>query len=203
MKSLRIAAFALFALIVAISFAFAFTGVLAQTRPEGKKQDGHNSPVSIKITYGNGKTRTGLLLGIGASASNEYFTHTIKTIGPNDEKASSWIDALKSITDITKDKALFTYKDESLKGQSRRRMSWSDVNGNLNDSVVFRYTMLYVSRPDGGTDRIDMTSLESVEFLKAARTDKDGYAMFDHWTYSPYTGEKLPKVIPDSADKEE
>jgi hypothetical protein len=57
------------------------------------------------------------------------------------------------------------------------------------DGYVCRY--LYVKSDDDSSQKIDLRNVKSVEFLGPVRKDKARNAMFDHWVFSPFTGEKL------------
>ena len=46
---------------------------------------------------------------------------------------------------------------------------------------------------DDSNGFVNFAQCKTIEFLKPARKDKKANAMFDHWKYSPYTGEKLDK----------
>lgn len=188
MKRIRIGALALFALVVACGVTLAVRAALAQ-RPTVKKQESHFSPLSAKITYPDGKTRMVMVLGMGAFVDNSYRPFTLSVKGEEgQEDVSIWLDTIRSISDITKEKGLITFKDE----KGRRRVNWTGQI--ITDEFDLRNYTLFVARDDDGTEKIKMTNLDTVEFLKPARKDEDGHAMFDHWLYSPYTGKELPKV---------
>ena len=53
------------------------------------------------------------------------------------------------------------------------------------------YTGFVLHNPEGGSEFVSMNSFKTLEFLGPARKDSRENAMFDHWKFSPYTGEKL------------
>jgi len=46
---------------------------------------------------------------------------------------------------------------------------------------------------DESIEDINLKKVSAVKFLYTPRRDHAGYAMFDNWRYSPYTGEELPE----------
>jgi hypothetical protein len=50
---------------------------------------------------------------------------------------------------------------------------------------------LHFVNPDDSREYAYLANVKEVRFLKPARKDGLGRAMFDDWLYSPYTGEKL------------
>jgi hypothetical protein len=74
-----------------------------------------------------------------------------------------------------------------MKNGTERRLRFKNDSAQLFDA-------LYISNPDGGTERVQVSKVKRVEFLNPPRMDKDKHAMLDDWRYSPYTGEKLPPV---------
>ena len=171
-------------------------------RPKVTEQNGHLSPVLVKLTFRNGTSRTTMLRGIGASFWNQYSTHifTVWTDGGAAQRRI-WLDSIAAIngtgkmrttgsefTVVLKDGKEITAQyaaDIGCDKQADQYASW------LPDKDPICKT-LYTSNEDDGDQKIDLGQVMSVEFLGAARKDKAGNAMFETWRYSPYTGEKLP-----------
>ena len=86
-----------------------------------------------------------------------------------------WLDTLSALKAATEDEVLVVLKD----GTERRLKHGNQV--------------LHFANPDDSREFVFIAKVKEVKFLKPARKDGSGKAMFDHWLYSPYTGEKLPK----------
>ncbi len=144
-----------------------------------KTEQGHISPLMATITYPDGEKRTVMVSGIGWS--RQYLTHQISGIGKANAHVTLWLDNIAVIKDTTDVSAVFVLKD----GTER------ELDFIVSGSSIYRF--LYIGNEDDGTEVLDLQRLQSVEFLMPARKDTDDNAMFTHWEYSPYTGEKLPK----------
>jgi hypothetical protein len=141
---------------------------------------GHISPLMATITYPDGEKRTVMVVGIGYG-SNSYKTHQLQGIGKANAEVTLWLDNIAVIRDTTDVSAIFVLKD----GTER------ELDYYVNGSSVYHF--LYIANQDDSTEVIDLQRLQSVEFLTPARKDQEDNAMFAHWEYSPYTGEKLPE----------
>lgn len=102
-------------------------------------------------------------------------THRMVGWGRRTEKLELWLDTIEEITDTNDVEAILTMKDGSI---------------HLFKYPGAGYSLLLYDESDG-TIRVPLAQVKQVKFLKAAREDELGKAMFDHWKYSPYTGEKL------------
>ena len=178
MRCICIGTLVLLALAVVIESTVVVRTALAQ-RPKVVKSEGHVSPVEVRITFPDGQERTGLLVGTGSShetITEPSYTHTINGTGAGESAVTIWLDTISMIEDSTETEALIR-----LKGGKERTLSFT-----------FLSNTLFLANEDGGREKILLSKIKQVEFLKPPRKDKAGNAMFDDWRYSPYTGEKLP-----------
>jgi hypothetical protein len=168
--------------------------------PRAIEEKGHLSPLTVRITFTDGTMRKSLLTGIGFD--NTYLTHVLGVLTDNRTVPRNlWLDNIQSIrgTDHLRrltDEFVIELKDgkeiqASLAGgNSSFGCKYSDAR-NLNDGNLCKF--LEIRSEDDGRQRIDLLNVKQVDFLPPARKDRAGNAMFDHWRYSPYTGEKLPQ----------
>ncbi|MBZ5623428.1 MAG: hypothetical protein LAQ69_32605 [Acidobacteriia bacterium] len=176
------------------------TAVCAQAQPSNVKlveQNGHLSPVAIKVTYLTGQTRNLMLAGIGSKLKDSYFTHQLVVRGDGGvSQRSLWLDSIASIHGTA---TLRTMGDEftvTLKDGKQVPVMFAafhDGEQCSGEPVHDGYTcnVFYVRNEDDGQEKIELRKVKSVEFLGPVRKDKAGNAMFEHWRYSPFTGERL------------
>jgi hypothetical protein len=171
----------------AIFILTALSGIAFGQKPTITKKEGHLSPLIVKVTFLSGESRTLMLQGVGWFGGIGD-THAIRGIGEGNSLVSIWLDTIAAIKDTNADDALFI-----LKSGTERRLSFVDNNSVQSGLKDYYIRNFYVANQDGGTERLDLAQVKSVEFAATARRDKDGNAMFDQWRYSPFTGEKLPE----------
>jgi hypothetical protein len=141
--------------------------------PKVVKWQGHTSPLLVEVTLGDGQLRKGMLLGIQRVNLNR---HQYIGIGPSKMEVAVCLDTLAEIKDITDEDASFVFKD----GKAQ--------------SLQHGYRPKLVLRQENDAEEVlELERLKRVKFLKPARKDSEDHAMFDHWKFSPYTGEKLAK----------
>ena len=96
-------------------------------------------------------------------------------------RVTLWLDTIAEFKDTLAGEATIGLKDGT-----EQTLSYGDASGEGNNVLI-------AARADGGSEVVFLGSVKKVKFLKPARKDKQGNAMFDHWRYSPFTGEKLPE----------
>ena len=160
--------------ILFIAMSFLVTGEVMAKRPKVTKKEGHISPVMVKVNFPGGESRTGPLIALGRNGVKGN-THRFEGLGPGNEKVIIWLDTIKEIKDTTADDALIILKDGT-----KSRLEYAYLS-----------QQFFIATEAGGESRINFSQVDSVEFLSPPRIDKDGHTMFDDWSYSPYTGEKL------------
>ena len=111
---------------------------------------GHRSGQTIKVTLRDGGTRTVKLEGVGCPQAICSRTAIHAQAGKGSE-VRAWFDGLASIQDTTAHDALFISKNGT-----RQRLSL------LND-----FRVLYLTGRLGGTERLDLSQVRSVEFAAA------------------------------------
>ena len=112
----------------------------------------HLSGLTAKITTRDGATRTVKLEGVGCPLGICSRT-AIKAKTGTDTLVRSWFDCLAAITDTTSNDALFISKDGT-----RQRMS-----------LVHDFRVLYLANRLGGTEKLDLAKVKTVEFVPPAR----------------------------------
>ncbi len=110
---------------------------------------GHLSGLAATITMRDGATRTVRLEGVGCPQAICSRT-AIKAKTGADSLVQTWFDSLAAITDTTPSDALFVLKD----GTSRRM------------SLVYDFRVLYLANRLGGTERLDLAKVQSIEFSR-------------------------------------
>jgi hypothetical protein len=161
------------------------------------EEDGHLSPLMVKIVFLNDASRTVMLRGIGMEAGNSFTTHSIsvKTDGGASERRI-WLDSIGSIQGTGAMRTRGSEFTVILKDGKKvaAQFTGTGCRGDISPDVpTHDCRVLCTQNEDGGDQKIDLQKVKSVEFMAAARKDKAGNAMFDTWRYSPYTGEKLPQ----------
>lgn len=160
--------------LIAAAILLVFTAGSAQ-RPQVRNIEGHLSPLMAKVTLYSGATRDVLVIGRG-SPNNIRDTHRFS--GDSESGAVDiWFDTVVAIKNTGKDEVTLVLKNgnERILNMSNARNALAIVNS------------------DDSTETIELSQVKKVEFLKPARKDKSGNAMFDNWQFSPFTGEKLPE----------
>jgi hypothetical protein len=140
------------------------------------KKDGHVSPLTVEITHADGRSRRVLLDGV---RWNSFFQWQFFCVGAGKSEVTFWLDAIREISDIDATEATITLKDGT-----KQTFKHDQAGGG---------PKLIVLQEKGGKEVIELKRLKSVRFLKPVRKDSQDKAMFDHWQFSPFTGEKLPK----------
>ncbi len=111
-----------------------------------------HSPGSVAtITMRNGATRTVALEGVGCPQG--ICSRTAIKAKSKDSVVQTWFDSLAQIKDITPTEALFVLKD----GTSRRL------------SLIYDFRVLYLANRLGGTDKLDLAAVKTVEFIAPAK----------------------------------
>jgi len=96
----------------------------------------------------DGSKRVARLEGVGCSASICSRT-LIKGRAGRETLVKTWLDSIAAIKDTTVDDALFLLKD----GTERRMYLLTD------------FRVLYLEDPLGGSEKLDLAKVKSVEFL--------------------------------------
>jgi hypothetical protein len=147
--------------------------------PKVERLNNHVMPLLAEITFKDekvGKAKvmvSGLLWGVYLS------THAWNLTGESDASVRVWLDTVAQIKDIDDQRLTVVFKDGTERQFQHRREG------------------LRVYHANDSTEKISVVKLRQIDFLRAPRKDKENQAMFDHWRYSPYTGEKLPAVEDD------
>jgi hypothetical protein len=120
----------------------------APTPAAGEDRE-HLSSLTAKLTFLNGESRTVVLEGVGCTSSmcSRVLVNGRK---PGDSVITkTWLDSIAAIQDVTKDDALFVFRD----GTQRRL------------SVVPLNRVLYVKGRWGSYEKIGLSTLRSLEFI--------------------------------------
>ena len=115
-------------------------------------QQRHSSGLMAKITLPDGTSRTARLEGVGCPVSM-CSRVAIKGKAKGDSPVRAWLDTIAAIKDTTADDALFVRKD----GTEQRL------------SLMQDFRVLYLANRNGGTEKLDLTKVKSLEFLTPAK----------------------------------
>ena len=110
--------------------------------------EGHRSGMMARLVSADGKSRTVRLKGVGCTESMCSIVF-LRSKGENGAPRHTWLDSIASIRDTTATDALFVMKD----GTERRH------------TLVTDFRILYVSSPNGRTEKLDLTKIRSLELL--------------------------------------
>lgn len=135
-------------LLAVIPFTNGARGASSAIDVLGQSTEGHVSSLVARITMHNGATRMVKLEGVGCSQSICSRT-AVQAKTASDTLVRTWFNSLAGIKDTTARDALFVLKD----GSSHRM------------SLINDFRVLYLANPLGGTERLDLASVKSVEFL--------------------------------------
>jgi hypothetical protein len=180
--------------VVVVALSFLALPVTAQ-QPKVKEEDGHLSPVLVKVVFTNDSSRNVMLLGVGFEGGNSFHTHTlgVQTDG-GASKRRIWLDSIAAIEGTNTMRTRTSEFTIVLKDGKKiaAMFTGNDCSSEINpDYPQNDCRTLFTHNEDDGGQKIDLQKVKSVEFLGPARKDKAGNALFEHWRYSPYTGEKL------------
>jgi hypothetical protein len=167
--------FCLLPLLLVGLFAWGFLAVAAP--PEVETRDGHVSPLIIELTGADGKSRKAVLDHLTVPGATPRFKFRYRAVTPEKTVVNIWFDTLSEIKEVGDAQA-----------------TWVLKNGKR---YVLRHgkdTTLTISAEGEADETFALNRLKRVKFLHPARKDGKGNAMFDNWQFSPFTGEKLPKV---------
>jgi hypothetical protein len=139
MKTLRIGCVAMVLLIP----AFTSGGASLPSQVEG-----HRSGMMARVVSADGTSRTVRLEGVGCTESM-CSRVLIRSKRESGAPLRTWFDSIASIKDATASDALFVMKD----GTERRL------------AFVTNFRVLYVSSRNGGTQKLDLAKIRSLEIL--------------------------------------
>jgi hypothetical protein len=154
----------------------------ADDPPKPQKKNGHSSVPTVTVTFRapNFADRKGLLIGSSHYRDGDlYSPFRFAYTEAGRTGADAWWDTIAAITETSDEGATIVFKN----GQSRAVRFGQDGH---------RYLLVY--NPEGGREVIDLEAVKELRVGRTARKDADGNGMFDHWKFSPFTGEKLPPV---------
>jgi len=110
--------------------------------------EGHRSGLTARVTATDGTSRTIKLEGVGCTESmcSKVF---IRSKSANGAPLQTWLDSVASVKDTSENDALFVMRD----GTERRL------------SFVPDFRVLYVSNPNGRTEKLDLANIRLLEIL--------------------------------------
>ena len=111
---------------------------------------GHSASLNARLTLLNGTTRTVALEGVGCPVSLCSRVVVKSTARGEPEPIETLLNTISAIKDITKDDALFVFKN----GVERRL------------AVVPLNRVLYLETQSGIADKIELATVRSIEFLE-------------------------------------
>lgn len=157
----------------------------AEEWPKYEKVDGHVNAVAVEVTFKVPARQkvSGLLTGASKWKDGSVFaSHSLSHVeGANKAESRVWLDTLSRIKDTSDEGATAVLKDGS------------EVHlGFGGDSQKF----VIIHNVAGSRSVVDLEDVEEVRFSNPARRDAEKNVLFDHWKYSPFTGEKIPARKP-------
>ena len=111
-------------------------------------EQGHASTFNVRITLPDGSTRTAELDGVGCSIS-VCSRIAIAGIGERGNQVRLWLDGISSITNSGPHAVVLV-----LKNRTQQRLS-----------LVRDFRVLYVTNSRGAAQKLDLTTIQSLEFL--------------------------------------
>jgi hypothetical protein len=110
--------------------------------------EGHRSGLTATVTAADGTNRTVRLEGVGCTEGmcSRVF---LRSKGEGGASRQTWLDSIASIKDTTEHDALVVMKDGS-----ERRLA-----------LVPDFRVLYVSSRNGGSEKLDLAKIQSLEFI--------------------------------------
>ena len=135
---------------------------------------GHTAPLRAKLSFVEGEPRTALI----ATYNTVYKEVHVDWQAHDGQGAalSIFLDTVKSLAITGDNKAVVTFKN----GDERE--------------CTFDNPAIWLQGVADSVETLTFNKLKKIEFLREPRLDHDNHAMFDHWRYSPFTGEKLPEI---------
>jgi len=114
--------------------------------------DGHRSGLTARVVAADGTSRTVRLEGVGCTESmcSRVF---IRSKAAGGAPLQTWLDSVTSIQDATASDALFVMRDGA-----QQRLAF-----------VPDFRILYVSNPNGRTEKIDLATIRSLELLDSRK----------------------------------
>lgn len=120
---------------------------------EQETRAGHPSALVARVTLRDGASRTVNLEGVGCSMSI-CSRVVIKGKNEGESLVRRRLDSIAAIKDTTEGDALFVLKDGTL-----QRLS-----------LVRDFRVLYLEMRSGGTEKLDLAEVKSIEFVAPARS---------------------------------
>lgn len=170
---------------VLLAGAVAARAEAADEWPKYEKVDGHVNAVAVEVTFKvpDRAKVAGLLTGASRwEDASRYSSHTLTYVeGVNKAQSRVWLDTLSRIKDASDEGATGVFKDGT-----ELRLGF----GPESQKFVIIHT------PAGSRLVVDLEDVGEVRFSNPARRDAEKNVLFDHWKYSPFTGEKIPAAKP-------
>jgi hypothetical protein len=137
------------------ALAAAVSAIAAVGRPDSppvSEAKDHTSSLTAQLTLRNGDTRRVALEGVGCS--NSICSRvSVDSRKPGDPVITkTWLDSIAAIKDVTKEDALFVFRD----GTERRL------------SVIPLNRVLYIKSQSGRDEKISLGTVRSLEFIPSS-----------------------------------
>ena len=169
----------MFGIVSVLAFDIACGAAAEPAKPV--KVNGHWSVMSVRVTLKSSKIEMkGLLMGTMDRKDGVYYSaHHFQFSNGEKSNGQVWLDTLEAVRETTDEGATLAFKN----GTTR------EVRFGKEGSRC----IILVTDNDG-RETIELDAVKEVKFAGPARKDDGGHAMFDHWQYSPFTGQKLTPV---------
>lgn len=129
--------------------AISAVGIGAAAQRPAETDPHHLSSLRVRLALLNGASQIVMLEGVGCSSSM-CSRVSIDSKGRGEVSITkTWLDSIADIRNITKNDAVFRFKD----GAERRL------------SIVPLNRVLYIQGPSGAAEKLDLAKVKAVEFL--------------------------------------
>ena len=132
---------------------------------------GHRSVFSVEITYADGAKERATLASLRYGGTEFVLLGT----DPHGGDRQLWLDTIADL-DVT--------------GPAQARVTLKD--GRTMDLAHEGGFGIRTATPEGGSAEVSSEKIRHVRFLHPVRRDGLGNAIFDGWSYSPFTGKRVP-----------
>ncbi|GEM_PF-4238009 len=138
---------------------------------KGRTDHGHRSVFSVEVTYADGAKRKETMADM-STGGTEF---VLLGKDPQGGEHQMWLDTVADI-DVIRPEAI--------------RVKLKD--GKTMDLTQESYYAIHTASPDGGSAEVRFENVKHVHFLRPVRRDGLGNAIFDGWSFSPFTGKRVP-----------
>jgi hypothetical protein len=165
------------AFLLATAIVLGVTALSPADPPKVEQRSDHWMPLLVEITEKDPKRKPAKVMLVRVMRGNGYVPHVIR-LTDGEKQVSVSLDTIREIKDIDDKRLTIVFKSGA-----KREFAYDEEE-----------SLSYYDEDTDATGSVPLGKVKSVRFLTVPRKDREGNAMFDHWRYSPFTGEELPKI---------